>query len=184
MPYPSSSPSKSANGHPRSVQLELAFHSVRADGPSTPVPNWKLSEHPSFDNPAAKRSSRIGDASARPESGLYLPPVSARKLAASLWELQPIRLSSPAIATNSNLKSTGTQVASASVAPGCISREVSPCSHFQHRPSPASASYSSQAMMKCGYMECIYKVFSADFHFATSYAITWNVCFFLFWLLA
>ncbi|KAG6551430.1 hypothetical protein Mapa_007076 [Marchantia paleacea] len=60
-------------------------------GPSTPVPRWKLYENPFYDGIAAAAAAAAQQQSAN--GGGRNVAVSARKLAATLWELQELPLS-------------------------------------------------------------------------------------------
>lgn len=62
------------------LRVKRAVVAARRGGPSTPVPSWKVFNNHLYDGIAAAAAARA--ATARPA------PVSARKLAASLWELQ------------------------------------------------------------------------------------------------
>lgn len=75
------------------LRVRRAILSGRRAGPSTPVPSWKLYENPFYDGVAAAAA-----AAAAKQRGLYRASagagvssgvaISARTLAATLWELQ------------------------------------------------------------------------------------------------
>lgn len=62
------------------LRVKRAILAGRRAGPSTPVPSWKVFHNQLYDGIAAAAAAHA--AAGRPT------PVSARKLAASLWELQ------------------------------------------------------------------------------------------------
>ncbi|KAL2634575.1 hypothetical protein R1flu_006054 [Riccia fluitans] len=90
-------------------------------GPSTPVPRWKLYENPFYDGiaAAAAAAAQQQQQNANATGGRNVT-VSARKLAATLWELQELPL---ALASSKS--------------------QTCPCS--QYRPSPTTATISKRS---------------------------------------
>lgn len=75
-------------------RVKGAFLAGRRGSPSTPMPKWKvLSEARRGKHQEHHRESDNDHDRGHPQSRSQWPPISARKLAASLWELQGLRFS-------------------------------------------------------------------------------------------
>lgn len=66
--------------HPQGLRVKRGILVGRRASPTTPVPSWKVFDNQLYDGIAAAGTARAAIRRAT--------PVSARKLAASLWELQ------------------------------------------------------------------------------------------------
>jgi hypothetical protein len=111
----------------------------RRTGPSTPVPSWNVFNNQAYDGVAA--------AAAAAAAGGRSTPVSARKLAASLWELQDLPLPGSLGTTTTTTTTTTTRWPSSSAKD--TSDTASPISQadISYR-SPASTKYSNELLSK------------------------------------
>lgn len=85
--YSSSSP---ATSRAHSLKLKRAILVGKRGGPCTPIPTWKMSFDDDNDDDNALGSYRAEKEEEKPLMVLNNKSVSARKLAANLWELQEI----------------------------------------------------------------------------------------------
>ncbi|CAK9203045.1 unnamed protein product [Sphagnum troendelagicum] len=108
----------------------------RRTGPSTPVPSWNVFNNHAYDGVAAAAAAAGGRST----------PVSARKLAASLWELQDVPLPG-SLGTTTTTTTTTTRWPSSSAKD--TSETASPISQadISYR-SPASTKYSNELLSK------------------------------------
>ncbi|CAK9201216.1 unnamed protein product [Sphagnum troendelagicum] len=125
--------------------------SRRAAGPSTPVPSWNVFNNQLYDGIAAAAAA----ASLHAVAGRSTP-VSARKLAASLWELQDVPV--PGI-----FGSTGDWHSSAKESSDTTSL-MSQADHLSYRSPRISTKFSNEQLSKVR----ISSSFAAEKHFQTS----------------
>ncbi|CAM6078137.1 unnamed protein product [Sphagnum tenellum] len=129
----------------------LRRHGKRAAGPSTPVPSWNVFNNQLYDGIAAAAAA----ASLHAVAGRSTP-VSARKLAASLWELQDVPV--PGI-----FGSTGDWHSSAKESSDTTSL-MSQADHLSYRSPRISTKFSNEQLSKVR----ISSSFAAEKHFQTS----------------
>ncbi|CAM6035336.1 unnamed protein product [Sphagnum compactum] len=117
------------------LRVKRGMIASRRTGPSTPVPSWNVFNNQAYDGVAAAAAAAAGGRST---------PVSARKLAASLWELQDLPLPGSLGTTTT---STTTRWPSSSAKD--TSETASPISQadISYR-SPASTKYSNELLSK------------------------------------
>ncbi len=119
------------------LRVKRGMIASRRTGPSTPVPSWNVFNNQTYDGVAAAAAAAAGGRST---------PVSARKLAASLWELQDLSLPG-SLGTTTTTTTTTTRWPSSSAKD--TSATASPISQadISYR-SPASTKYSNELLSK------------------------------------
>ncbi|CAK9863745.1 unnamed protein product [Sphagnum jensenii] len=117
------------------LRVKRGMIASRRTGPSTPVPSWNVFNNQAYDGVAAAAAARGRSTS-----------VSARKLAASLWELQDVPLPG-SLGTTTTTTTTTTRWPSSSAKD--TSETASPISQadISYR-SPASTKYSNELLSK------------------------------------